>query len=288
MAKAFFLDRTQPESGSDISLNSVQYLDELNASAEEADNFLSSLDPELQLPTMGLLNNCSMVGTTSALSNTAQVGNGNERSEELRDQGQFESSVRRTSAIAREIDATVMDDGAESSLQCQLPEPHVPTMFISFVPSTGDKLKKLAANFGIKTRFLYSGRLNDIFTSFRGRIHLSKSRDSLYCVNCACGAQHVGESSQNLKVRLSEHMRNSSQSAFTYYLLNNDSHTHQPVFKDTMVLARESNGTKRKILESLCIQNKKARLCNTRVSVEISPVWSMCTPKMANQLSHTD
>ncbi len=48
------------------------------------------------------------------------------------------------------------------------------------------------------------------------------------------------------------------------------------------------NGTKRKILESLCIQSKKARLCNTAVSVEIAPIWDMCTSNVANQLSHTD
>ncbi len=132
----------------------------------------------------------------------------------------------------------------------------IPTMIIPYLPGTGDKLKKLAAEYGIRTRFAYPGRLNDIFTAFRGRTHSSKTRDSVYCLNCSCGIQYVGESRRNLKVGLAEHVRNSSKSTFTSHLLNNPTE-HIPVFKDTMVIAREMNTFKRKMLESLSIRYKK-------------------------------
>ncbi len=170
----------------------------------------------------------------------------------------------------------------------QLCNNRTPMMCIPYVPTVGDKLKKVAAEFGIVTRFAYPGRSNDIFTGFRGRSHLSKHRDSVYCLNCSCGLQYIGESSRNLKVRLVEHIKNSSGSAFTNHLLNNESGTHKPVFKDTMILAREMNTLKRKVLESLCIQTKKTKACNNGTSVDIPPVWNMCAKVMLSQLSRTD
>ncbi|MCP3686727.1 MAG: hypothetical protein GY861_29160 [bacterium] len=45
---------------------------------------------------------------------------------------------------------------------------------------------------------------------------------------------------------------------------------------------------KRKIIESLTISNKKARLCNTGVSVELPEVWKTCAPMISRQLSSSD
>ncbi len=160
-----------------------------------------------------------------------------------------------------------------------------PTMIVPFVPGTSDKLRKVAGQFGLGTWFSYPGRLFDLFTSHRGRIHLSKARDSVYCLSCSCGTQYVGESNRNLKVRIGEHLRNSSRSALTDHLLSND---HQPLLKQTQILARESNNFKRKIIESLCIDHKKSRLCNTAVSIELSPIWSLCAPMVTKQVSKSD
>ncbi len=58
--------------------------------------------------------------------------------------------------------------------------------------------------------------------------------------------------------------------------------------KDTMVLAHEKNMLKRKILESICIENKRARLCNNGVSIELPLVWNLCAPNMAKELAYSD
>ncbi len=98
--------------------------------------------------------------------------------------------------------------------------------------------------------------------------------------------KYVGESGRNLNVRVSEHLRNSSNSALTNHLLNND--THQPNFKQIHILARESNVCKRKIIESLCIENKKACLCNTGTSIELPLIWQLCAPQVTKQLDSSN
>ncbi len=160
-----------------------------------------------------------------------------------------------------------------------------PHMIIPFVPGTSDRLRKLAAQFGLGTWFAYPGKLTDMFTRFRGRVHSSKAQDTIYCVSCSCGIQYVGESGRNLKVRIAEHMRNSSKSALSYHLSN---YQHKPILKHTQVLATEKNLHKRKIIESLCISNKKSRLCNTGVSVELPLIWQLCAPMVSRQLAKSD
>ncbi len=159
-------------------------------------------------------------------------------------------------------------------------------MILPFVPGTSDKLRKLASKFGLATWFQYPGHLTDLFTQYRGWVHSSKAHDTVYCLPCSCGTQYVGESGRNLKIRISEHLRNSSKSSLTAHLLNMD--THKPLLKHTQILAREGNVRKRKIIESLCIGNKKTRLCNSGFSVEMLQIWQLCAPMVSRQLSRSD
>ncbi len=57
---------------------------------------------------------------------------------------------------------------------------------------------------------------------------------------------------------------------------------------NTVILARERNCLKRKILESLCIDHKRAHLCNTGVSVEMPAVWNLCSDGLASELAKFD
>ncbi len=285
-----------------------EHLHELNLSMEEADAFLSNLDPDVQDPIMLLVSPATLENgreehPRDTRRATVKSGTELDREESSTDQGTMERKDLDTDGMNRErgsMEYGTMElgttrrteeadtDDAGLLLGNQLRNTRAPMMCIPYVPTVGDKLKKLAAEFGILTRFSYPGRLNDIFTGFRGRSHLSKQRDSVYCMNCSCGLQYIGESSRNLKVHLAEHIKNSSRSAFTCHLLNNDSAAHKPVFKDMMILAREANTTKRKVLESLCIQTKKTKVYNSGTSVDIPPIWSMCTKAMTSQLSRTD
>ncbi len=112
----------------------------------------------------------------------------------------------------------------------------------------------------------------------------------MYCANCSCGAQYVGETNRNLKVRLSEHKQNSSKSALSIHIQEHkhDSSPHEIVPHNTIILAREKNNLKRKITESLCIQHKAARLVNLGTSVELPDVWMRCAEVLRNQLADID
>ncbi len=55
---------------------------------------------------------------------------------------------------------------------------------------------------------------------------------------------------------------------------------HTLVPHNTIVLAWERNGLKRKMFESLYIDQKAAKLCNTGVSVEMPAVWNICVDQL--------
>ncbi len=149
-----------------------------------------------------------------------------------------------------------------------------------------DRLQKLALNYGFRVWLTYPGNVTDMFTHNRGRSHCSKSRNVIYCCFCDCGVQYVGESMRNLKVRLNEHLHISSSSSFSQHLRANTDHT--PIFKDTMILASESNMLKRKMMESACITSKKKKVCNAGPSIELSSLWQVLTESVAAQMSYSD
>ncbi len=131
-----------------------------------------------------------------------------------------------------------------------------------------------------------------MFTAHRGRPPISKTQDCVYCAVCSCGLQYVGETNRNLKLRLSEDLQPSSNSALSNHLfpsLNRvQDPNHQLVAAHTLVLARERNMLKRKITESLCIEHKAAKLANTGPSIDLPTVWNLCAQGLGRQLENSD
>ncbi len=85
-------------------------------------------------------------------------------------------------------------------------------------------------------------------------------------------------------------MRNSSMSALSDHCLQplDQDVPHRPQMKDTQILACEKNTLKRKILESICIENKRSHLCNTGVSVELPLVWNLCAREVTKELAYSN
>ncbi len=167
----------------------------------------------------------------------------------------------------------------------QLPERKL-KLIIPFIPGVSERLKRVAKDCNVRTWFTYPGRLSDWFTAYRGRQHLLKAQHTVYCVACSCGLQYVGESKRNLKVHLSEHQQGTLSSALSIHLNNNEGHDMVP--NDTLVLAREKNGLKRKMVESMAITNKQAAMCNTRVSLEMPAIWTIFAEKIKSDLAYSD
>ncbi len=122
-----------------------------------------------------------------------------------------------------------------------------PVMVLPYLSGISNQLQQIARKYGLDTWFTYPGRSSDRFSRFKGQVHRSKASDIVYCTQCSCGLQYVGESFRNLKVRLNEHTHSSSRSALTDHMLNNK---HKMAAHNTTILAREGNKRKRRILES--------------------------------------
>ncbi len=162
---------------------------------------------------------------------------------------------------------------------------NLPTLVIPYIPGISDQLKRIAEEYEINTWFTYPGSAMDQFTVYRGRLPVSKVQHSIYRCMCSCGTTYVGESLRNLKVRVSEHLHASSKSSFSDHLQN---YRHRPALKDTVVLSREKNTVKRKLIESICIahfsKEKEAKQCNSGLSSDIPAIWQICTRRIERQL----
>ncbi len=55
-----------------------------------------------------------------------------------------------------------------------------------------------------------------------------------------------------------------------------------------VIVASERNMLKRKMVESMCIESKARRLCNTGQSIDIPLVWNLCSEGIEMQLAFLD
>ncbi len=197
------------------------------------------------------------------------------------DQMQVNETVQITSVQALDATTPVMLNAAmDHALQCKR------YTVCPFVPGVSDKLWTIATRYGLSTWHTYPGKIREMFSLHRGWTHTSKTKNSIYCTTCSCRVQYVGESNRNLKLRLSEHLNQSSQNSLSKHLRRNCSHS--PCFWNTVVIARESGNLKRKITESLAIEHKAAKLANTGPSVDLPTVWHLCAQGLDHQLTETD
>ncbi len=159
-------------------------------------------------------------------------------------------------------------------------------LVLPYMPGIGHKLQKIAKQYQFETWFTFPHKLNHLFTQHRGTLlHPSKIQHAVYCVQCTCGVQYVGETERNLKVRLNEHFNNTSCSSLSCRLQQTG---HKPTMHDTIILVKERNCLKRKVLESFCIEYKQAHLCNTGVSMDLPAVWNICAENLSRQLKDLD
>ncbi len=207
----------------------------------------------------------------------------------------FPSITLDQSSSAGSMSAQKNNEKIEPTEGCELAaeeaEPPVlenrqPTFVMPYVPGIGDQLKQIAQAYDISTWFAYPGSGLDQFTEYRGRLPLAKMRHSIYQCVCSCGEIYISESSRNLKVRVSGHLQCSSRSAFSDHLQNKQ---HRPSIKDTVVISREKNTVKRKLIESIAIdhsrKNKDTSICNSGLSSDLPPIWQICSRRVAKQLN---
>ena len=106
----------------------------------------------------------------------------------------------------------------------------------------------------VQIKFMNSfTRLRDVF-KFKDRQPSHLKSDVVYLITCSCGRKYVGETCRNVKVRFDEHMKTSGTGLTEVgkHLLN--SPNCKITFDDCKVLGYESYNYRRKLKESLFIQ----------------------------------
>ncbi len=153
------------------------------------------------------------------------------------------------------------------------------TMLIPYVKGVSDRLRTIAARYGVKSWFSYLGRTGDGFScTYKEQTHTSKSRNVVYRAVCACGREYVGECERNLKVRVAEHKKPNSGSSLSTHLRISRAHVLDS--NRTEVLAKEKHGLRRKMLESMVIVHNPRALCNNGPSIDMSHMWFGCQAKL--------
>ena len=109
------------------------------------------------------------------------------------------------------------------------------------------------------------GRLNLVFSHDFTRLeNMFKFKDRqpkhlqsgvVYKITCSCGKMYIGETGRCLKTRISEHMKTSGTNITEVGQHLADNPTWSMSFEDVQVLAHENKMRKRRILESLYIQD---------------------------------
>ncbi len=152
-----------------------------------------------------------------------------------------------------------------------------------YVPGVGDTLRRIAASFNVASWHTYGRKMQELVGTTKTHIHCSKQMCTVYCAQCQCGVEYIGESNRNLKVRLIEHTKKNSDSNFTQHLFAESGHSLLP--HNTLVLGQEKHSLKRKILETICIRTNPGNLCNDGPSIELESAWDACLEWAARKMS---
>ncbi len=152
-------------------------------------------------------------------------------------------------------------------------------MLIPYIPGVSDMLRTIANRYEIPSWFSYSGKLGEGFSgNYKDMQHVSKLRNTVYEAMCSCGNRYVSESYHNLKVRIAEPKGCHSQSALSLHLCIGYAHTL--LSNRILPMLQEKHTFRRKVLESLIIQNSPNVLCNQGLSTEISDMWFGCQRRL--------
>ncbi len=163
-----------------------------------------------------------------------------------------------------------------------------PTLFCPYIPGVSERLKNLAARYGVRHWQSYGGKISDLVCTFKDKYHSSKSMFSVYSISCFCGTRYLGESGRNLKIRLHEHSLKSSKSSISLHMKEENekekANRHKINPQSAILITQERNTRKRKFIESVCIKARRASLCNTGPSFAILDIWDSSLPKIAKRM----
>lgn len=122
------------------------------------------------------------------------------------------------------------------------------------------KLRKLARKFGFKIAFGKKMTLGNMFSN-KFKYNTSRKKGLIYSIKCLCGDEYIGETGKCLEERIKKHKYSISKVDLTNGLAAHVQECNRGInWKEAKILGWEGNWYRRKLKESLWIENRNPKM----------------------------
>lgn len=150
-----------------------------------------------------------------------------------------------------------------------------PAAFITipYVPKLSEKIRRVARKYKIKTAFKSDNTLRQHLTKVKPKCDEQASKNCIYSIKCECEGEYIGETKRPLKVRITEHKRNTKNGETTSSKLAKHAWENDHKFKweEAKILHHESHYYKRKFVEGALIKLHEKPISQS--SIDVRPLW---------------
>ena len=83
--------------------------------------------------------------------------------------------------------------------------PPLTTITIPYIPNVSEKVRRIAREYNIRTAFKTNNTLRSHLTKTKPQCDPKETKNCIYCLDCQCGRQYIGETKRPFNFRLKEH-----------------------------------------------------------------------------------
>ena len=144
--------------------------------------------------------------------------------------------------------------------------------FLPFITGVTDRIGRILTKYKVKTIYKPTKKLHNYFRSAKDQRD-PLSLPGIYRIPCSCGQVYIGQTKRAINTRIKEHKANcrlghTEKSAVAEHTLKEQN--HQIKFKDTQVLAQETNYHTRLYLEAIEIHKHRENFNRSEETLKIN------------------
>lgn len=148
------------------------------------------------------------------------------------------------------------------------------SLVIPYVKGLSEKIRRIAASFGLRTAFHSRLTLERLLCNRRPDIEMLDRKNIIYSIPCECGYEYLGETSRPLRVRLEEHKKNvkrgnTASSKLAEHVWEKQ---HHILWDNVKICDTETKWFERRFKESVLISTSEK--CISQVSFDIPGIWA--------------
>ena len=130
------------------------------------------------------------------------------------------------------------------------------TVTLEYIPNFSEMIRRVLAQFNIRTVFKSSTTLRSLLCSTKPRDLYQDSKNVIYMLPCQCDEVYIGETSRPLAIRIKEHEANvKSKKVFTSLVADHAlCNGHRFQWSKAVKVYKEVNSRKRKFIEAAFIE----------------------------------